>query len=236
VKTDEERRRFIVEHTELAPVPLVPEIRLHTASAITPLWSATADWLRAREVEVPFWSVPWAGGQALARFVLDRPELVRGARVLDFGAGSGLCAIAAAMAGAASVRAVDVDSLARVAADLNAAANGVTFEATTGDLVGAALDDVDVLLAGDVWYDREASLRFEPWFAALGGRGTRVLTGDPGRHYVPARCREVARYEVPTPLEIESVTARTTRVLDFEGRSAHPLDADLTAAASSGRR
>jgi predicted nicotinamide N-methyase len=221
VTTDEERRAFVLAQTSLAPVPYVPEIRLHTASAVTPLWFATAEWLRDHDVDIPFWSVPWAGGQALARYVLDHPELVRGARVLDFAAGSGLVGIAAARAGAI-VRAVDIDPFARVATELNAAANRVALTATTVDLVGEALRGVDVLLAGDVWYEREPSARFRRWFRKLAGAGVQIVTGDPGRLYVPRRARELARYDVPTPVEIESAETRTTRVLAIESRSAYP--------------
>jgi predicted nicotinamide N-methyase len=215
LKTDEERRRFVLEQTRLTAVPLVPEIRLHTASEITPLWFATAEWLRDHEIDVPFWSVPWAGGQALARYVLDHPELVRGAKVVDFASGSGLVAIAAAVAGA-TVRAVDIDPFARAAAKLNAAANQVTIETITADLSGQGLPDVDVLLAGDVWYEREPSAIFRRWFRKLAAEGVKVVTADPGRLYVPRRVRELARYEVPTLLDIESVESRTTRVLAFE--------------------
>jgi predicted nicotinamide N-methyase len=215
---------FVLEHTTLAPVPFVPAIRLHTATELVPLWRATWGWLpdERRGLEVPFWCVPWAGGQALARFVLDHPETVRGRRVVDFGAGSGLLAIAAALAGASEVRAVDVDPLATAACTLNAAANGVTrvIEAVCEDRVGAPLDrDTDVILAGDVWYERGASTRLSHWFTALAGRGVRILTGDPDRMYAPAKtaARELARYEVPTTAELESAPSRLARVLEFLG-------------------
>ncbi|MBX3229240.1 MAG: methyltransferase [Labilithrix sp.] len=206
---------FVREHTVLAAVPLVPEVRIHTATEVLPIWRATSAWLDAHDLGVPFWCVPWAGGQALARWVLDRPEVVRGKRVLDFGTGSGLVAIAAALAGAASVRAVDVDAFAIAACRINAAANGVTIHAQCMDLVGAAVEE-DLLLAGDVWYEAGPARRFAAWFEAL---PVAVVTGDPGRHYVPAAARELARYEVPTTLELESATTRTTRVLALGGRA-----------------
>lgn len=205
-------RAFVREHTALAPVPFVPEVRLFTATAVTPLWHATAEWLGRAGVDVPFWSVPWAGGQALARFVLDRFDVVAGKRIVDFGAGSGLVAIAAARAGAARVVAIDVDPLAAEACRLNAEANAVRIATESGDPIGTLLD-ADVLLAGDVWYDRALADRLAPWLEDLASRGVRIVTGDPGRAYVPASLRELARYEVPTPLDLESQSSRTTRVL-----------------------
>jgi len=207
-------RDFVRSHTEPMPVPLVPSIRLFTATEVAALWSATEAWLVARGVAIPFWSVPWAGGQALARWVLDHPEVVRGKRVLDFGAGSGLVAIAAAQAGAASVRAVDIDPLSLAACALNAEANDVTFERVCADIVGDAVQ-ADVLLAGDVWYEEAPAARFAEWFGALAANGTRILTGDPGRHYVPRTMHVLATYEVPTPWELESATSRSTRVLEM---------------------
>ena len=213
--TDAERDVFVREQTRLAPVPLVPELSVYTASAVTPLWFATAQWLEDHDSDVPFWSVPWAGGQALARYLLDHPGTVRGKRVLDFACGGGLVGIAAARAGAI-VRAVDIDPLAAVATRLNAVANDVHLKIETVDLVGAALNcaEVDVLLAGDVWYEPEPSTRFRDWFRAVAATGVRVLSGDPGRLHVPRRVRELARYQVTTPLELESVTERIARVIE----------------------
>ncbi|MDB4934016.1 MAG: SAM-dependent methyltransferase [Labilithrix sp.] len=209
-----EREAFIRAHTALADVPFVPEIKLHTATDVTPLWRATQAWLGTFGLEVPFWCVPWAGGQALARWVLDHPESVRGLRVVDFGAGSGLVAIACARAGARSVRAIDVDPLAEAACLLNAEANGVSLAVTIADVVGSALE-ADVLVAGDVWYERASALRFAPWLASLSRAGIRVLTGDPCRAYVPSSLVELARYDVPTSADLESTTVRVTRVLEI---------------------
>ncbi|HEX7664948.1 MAG TPA: 50S ribosomal protein L11 methyltransferase [Polyangiaceae bacterium] len=215
--TDAEREAFVREQTAPAPVPLVPEISIHTASAVTPLWFATARWLDDHQADVPFWSVPWAGGQGLARYVLDHPECVQDARVLDFGTGSGLVAIAAARAGAASVTAVDVDALAGVAARVNAEANGAAIDVRIADLVGTSLAAFDVVLAGDIWYERAPSHRFARWLRrAVKKDGVRVLTADPGRLHVPRRVRELARYEVPVPFELESVEKRITRVLALD--------------------
>jgi len=208
------RAAFVRAHTALTAVPLVPEIRLYMATELTPLWRATQAWLGTCGLEVPFWCVPWAGGQALARWVLDRPETVRGLRVVDFGAGSGLVAIACARAGAASVRAIDVDPLAEAACLLNAEANDVTIAVTCADVVDEIID-AHVLLAGDVWYERAAAARFGPWLAKVARSGVRVVTGDPCRAYVPADLVELARHEVPTCADLESTTVRTTRILEI---------------------
>jgi predicted nicotinamide N-methyase len=210
----DERRAFVRAHTVLARVPFVTEISLFTATDVTPLWRATQEWLGTFGLEVPFWCVPWAGGQALARWVLDHPESVRGKRVADFGAGSGLVAIACARAGASSVRAIDVDPLAEAACLLNAEANGVALEVVCADVVDTALD-TDVLLAGDVWYERAPAARFGAWLTTLASSGVCVLTGDPSRAYVPAGLHELARYDVPTCADLESTTVRVTRVLEL---------------------
>lgn len=207
----------MAEHTVLATVPLVPEIRLYRAQAVGPVWFETARWLDDDDVDVPFWCVPWAGGQALARYVLDHPAVVCGARVLDFACGSGLVAIAAAQAGA-HVHAVDVDPTARTATEMNAAHHGLSIRTTTQDLVGDSLADYDVLLAGDVWYEPRPSARFRRWFRALATTKL-VLTGDSGRPYAPRRARELARYEVPTPFELEAMEKRTARVLAIEANA-----------------
>lgn len=205
----DDREKFVRDQTALATVPFVPEIQLYTANDVLPIWRATEHWLAANALGVPFWCVPWAGGQALARWLLDNPARVRGKRVLDFGTGSGLVAIAAAKAGARDVRAVDTDPLAIAACGVNAAANGVTVHASCTDIVGRDVD-ADVVTAGDVWYEAAPAKRFEAWFATLDAP---VFTGDPGRHYVPVHAEELARYEVPTTRDLESVTSRTTRVL-----------------------
>jgi len=220
----EEREAFIAAHTALTTVPFVPEIRLYTATDLTPLWRATQAWLGTFGLEVPFWSVPWAGGQALARWVLDNPEEVRGRSVVDFGAGSGLVAIACARAGAASVRAVDVDLLAEAACTMNARENGAAIDISIGDIVGAPLG-CDVLLAGDVWYERAPAARFAKWFGALARSGVRVITGDPGRAYAPAGLVELACQQVPTCADLEAETLRTTRVLTWREALPHGTSA-----------
>jgi predicted nicotinamide N-methyase len=198
----------------LAPVPLVPELALFRAEAVHQIWFETARFLDDDDADVPFWCVPWAGGQALARYVLDHPELVRGKRVLDFACGGGVVAIAAAKAGA-QVRAVDIDPFARVMTELNREANDVAFDIEIADVVGRALADIDVVLAGDVWYEPKPSARFRRWFCSLATRGTAVLTADSGRPYAPKHLAELARYEVPTPFELEARASRITRLLAF---------------------
>jgi len=210
----ETRINFVRTHTALTVVPFVPELRLYTATDLTPLWRATQAWLGTFGLEVPFWSVPWAGGQALARWVLDHPEEVRGKRVVDFGTGSGLVALACAHAGAASVRAVDIDPLAEAACTLNALENRLRVDVSTGNIVNVPVD-ADLLLAGDVWYERAPAARFARWFAEIARCGTRVVTGDPARVYVPDGLRALARYEVPTCADLEASPLRTTRVLAF---------------------
>lgn len=213
-RSDDDRLAFVREHTSLAPVPLVPELRVQRADAVAQVWFEVARFLDNDDADVPFWCVPWAGGQALARYVLDHPELVLGKRVLDFACGGGLVAIAAARAGGL-VRACDVDPFARVVTRLGAEANDVSVDVVVADLVGDALADVDVVLAGDVWYEPAPSARFRRWFRRL-ARRIPVLTADSGRPYAPKRVRELARYEVPTPFELEARSVRTARVLAFD--------------------
>jgi len=208
---------FIRAHTELAPPPLVPEVQLHLATEITPLWLATQDWLDSHAVPPPYWAFAWAGGQALARYVLDRPQLVRGRSVLDLGAGGGIVAIAAARCGATRVVAADTDVLAHAALDLNACANRVELEIEGADLVSGSvpLDRNDVLLAGDVFYEESFSVRLHLWLTAVARSGVRVLVGDPGRAYVPHGLELCAEYEVAVPEDLESAVTKRTSVWSY---------------------
>jgi predicted nicotinamide N-methyase len=213
----EESCAFILAHTVRRPVDLVPEIELFTATEVTPLWQATEAWLAQKCLEPPFWAFPWAGGQALARQILDQPGLVRGKRTLDFATGSGLVAIAAALAGA-SVEAVDIDPLALAACAENARLHGLSIATRCADLVGLPLPGVEVLLAGDIFYDQAASARFLPWLRGLVRSGTRVLVGDPGRAYGPTEgVTVIGVHEVPTPLDLEQVPSKWTRVISLGG-------------------
>ncbi len=211
--TPEERRVFIVAHTTLEAAPFVPEIVLRLGGESMPLWEAAALADERLPVPPPFWAWPWAGGQALARYVLDRRDLVRGRRVADVGAGGGIVAIAAALGGATEVTAIDIEPYAIEACRLNAAANGVSIHLTEGDPVGTD-DGWDVVLAGDVWYDQDLAERMGPWLRSLAARGADVLTGDLGRAYLPAAGLDtLARYQVPTLADLEDVTSKPVRVL-----------------------
>jgi predicted nicotinamide N-methyase len=203
---------FIAAQTAIAAPPLTPEIRLHLATEITPIWEATEMTLAEMNLPPPYWAFAWAGGQALTRFLLDQPGWVRGKKVLDFSAGSGLSAIGAAKAGAAQVQAAEIDSFAIAAIALNARINDVAIDLVREDLVGIA-PRWDVVLAGDVCYERPMAERVIAWFRALAGRGVAVLMGDPGRAYLPrSGLLELARYQVPTSLELEDRTLRETIV------------------------
>lgn len=210
---------FVIANTAVTAPQLVPEIRLRLATEVTPLWQATADTLDDNGVEPPFWAFAWPGGQAVARHILDHPGIVAGRRVLDVASGSGIAAIAAARAGAASVTANDIDPWAVAAIALNAALNDVDLAVTGDDLLGDAPNGAwDVILAGDVFYDRAMAARMAPWLAARAGDGSVVLIGDPSRAYLPkAGLACVARYDVPTSLELEDSEVRVTRVWTLEG-------------------
>lgn len=213
LKTDP--AEFILENTSVLSPPHVPEIRLHLASEAHDLWLKTEDELEAIGLPPPFWAFAWAGGQGLARYVLDHPEYVSGKRVIDFASGSGLVAIAAQMAGAAEVCAADIDPWAATAVRLNAALNGARIDFTGADLIGSE-DDPEVLLAGDVFYDRDVAARLIPWFSRLASRGTLVLIGDPGRSYCPKDRMEIcATYEVAVTRALEDADVKKTTVWRF---------------------
>lgn len=199
--------------TELKSTELLPEIRLYQASEITPLWQATEDLLNKAEIEPPYWAFAWVGGQAMARLLLDRPELVVGRRILDFACGGGVAAIAAMKAGAAGVLAVDIDPLATAATRANALANGVVVETLAADIVNGPIPDCDLLIAGDVCYDARMTAHILPWLRQVAAAGITVLLGDPGRAYVPTSGIEpVAEYRVPTSVAIEDKNSRDTRL------------------------
>ena len=206
---DVEHYITVVASTTLQPTPLVPEVSLYCAENAYDVWSLTDD--GDESAPMPFWSFPWAGGQALARYILDHPELVAGRRVLDLAAGSGLVAIAASLAGAADVTANDIDPYAAAAQELNAKANGVRITALMADLLDTETD-ADVVLAGDVCYERELSDRMLAFLVRAQSRGADVLLGDPGRTYLPREwLAHVASYDVPTTLVLEDQqTKRTT--------------------------
>lgn len=209
---------FILAETRLRPVPHAPELVLHVADEATELWQKTEEELGEIGLPPPFWAFAWAGGQALARYVLDHPETVRGKRVLDFASGSGLVAIAAMKAGAAEVTACDIDPFAVTAIGLNAQANGVTIEPIQVDLVGRD-EGWDTVLAGDICYERDLALRVTDWLLSLSRRGATVLIGDPGRSYLPkGRLEELAVYEVPVTRSLEDSDVKRSKVWKFARR------------------
>jgi predicted nicotinamide N-methyase len=207
---------FIRANCCVGRAPLVPEIALYLATEITPIWQATEDWLRERALAPPYWAFAWPGGQALARHMLDHPAAIAGRRVLDFAAGGGIAAIACAQAGAAMVEAAEIDGLARAAIRLNASENGVEVRVTEGDVVGAACR-WDVILCGDVCYEAPMTGRIMPWLRDM-ARDAQVWIADPGRAYLPkAGLSRVARYVVPTSLELEDRREREVGVYRVVG-------------------
>ncbi len=212
-----DRELFVLAHTRLLPVAHVPQISLHVADEATALWQKTEDELGEIGLPPPFWAFAWAGGQALARYVLDHPGLVRGKLVLDFASGSGLVAIAAAKAGAAHVEAADIDGFALAALALNGRANGVLIHPLHDDQIGHD-DGWSVVLAGDICYERELAARVISWLGALAQRGATVLIGDPGRAYLPKQHLELLMsYEVPVTRELEDLDIKRTSVWQLKG-------------------
>jgi len=210
MKTDPES--FIRANTALGTPPHVPEIQLHLADEAHDLWLKTEEELDALGLPPPFWAFAWAGGQGLARHILDNPDLVRGKSVLDFASGSGLVAIAAKRAGAARVTAADIDPWSATAARLNAQANTVDFDFTQSSLVGID-EGWDVMLAGDVFYDQAMTTSILPWFQGLARRGAQVLIGDPGRSYCPRDGMQLlATYQVPVTRALEDSEIKRTSV------------------------
>jgi predicted nicotinamide N-methyase len=205
-------RGFILSNTRPGAPPHVPEITLYLADEAVPLWQATEEELGRQGLPPPFWAFAWAGGQALARYVLDNPGTVRGHTVLDLATGSGLVAIAAALAGASAVRGADIDGFALEAARLNAARAGVTLALTGADLIGQPVPE-EVILVGDLFYERDLADRLLAWLLEQARAGKQVLVGDPGRSYLPkAHLSELACYEVAVSRELEDSEVKRTRV------------------------
>ena len=207
---------FIKDNTALSTPPLVPEVRLHLASEILPIWHQTEEELTASGLPPPFWAFAWAGGQALARYILDNPGEVRGRRVFDFGSGSGLVAIAAAQAGGTSVTASDIDAYAVAAVTLNARANRVHIEALMENVVGRSMSGFDVILAADICYEQPLAGHVTEWLSDCARAGISVLIGDPGRTYLPReRLVALETYAVETTRELEDRDVRRTTVWRF---------------------
>ena len=200
---------FITANAALTPPPLVPEIQLYLATEVVPLWRATEEELEKMGVPPPYWAFAWAGGQALARYLLDHPETVAGKRVLDIGSGSGLVGIAARKAGASSVLAADIDAFSCTAIRLNAAANGCEITITQDDLIGRD-GDWEIILVGDLFYERPLAERLLAWLKPL---GRPALLGDPGRNYFPkSGVERLALYNVQTSRDLEDREIRETGV------------------------
>jgi len=200
---------FIRTNAALIAPPLVPELKLHLATEVVPLWHATEEELAKIGVPPPYWAFAWAGGQALARYILDDPALVRGKRVLDIGAGSGMVGLAASKAGAAHVLAADIDAFSCAAIRLNAAANSCDIAITQDDLIGTS-GDWEVILVGDLFYERPLAERLLAWLAPMDAV---ALLGDPGRTYFPkAKIEKLATYSVQTTRDLEDREIRETGV------------------------
>ena len=204
---------IIRTHTVTGRAPLVPELTVHLATHITPLWEATENLLRETDMPPPFWAFTWPGGQALARYILDHPEVVAGRRVLDFGAGNGIQAIAAMRSGASSALANDIDPVALIAIGLNARLNGVTVETEAANLVGKIDRHWDLVIAGDVCYEQQASTVITEWLRRIAAAGIPVLMADPGRTFAPTTgFEELESYEVPVEKALEDKTVMETGV------------------------
>ncbi len=211
--TIRDRRSFILEQTRIHPVPHAPSLSLHLADESVDLWRMGEEELEKLGVPSPFWAFAWAGGQALARYILDNPETVKDKHILDFASGSGLVAIAAMKAGAASALAADIDLFAADAALINAALNQVTIQVTTQDLLESSLTQYDLICCGDVFYDPEMTARVLSW---LDANQVPVLVGDPQRSYFPAsRLTHLQTYEVPVQRELEDNETKKTSVYAF---------------------
>lgn len=208
-----DRASFIRTNTKLLTPPLVPEVTLHLAEESLPIWQKTEEQLGEEGLPPPFWAFAWAGGQALARFVLDHPELVKGKRVIDLAAGSGLVAIAAMKAGAASVLAAEIDAFAVEAIRINAAENAVVVEAAERDLLAEGVPAADIILVGDLFYERPLAERALAWLRRCRDAGLDVLIGDPGRSYLPREAlTEIGAYQVPVTRELEDAEIKRTAV------------------------
>lgn len=211
-----DRARFIAENTRLQATPHAPEIRLYLADEITPIWRLTEEELGEIGLPPPFWAFAWAGGQALARYLIDNPELVAGKRVLDFASGSGLVGIAAKLAGAAEVLAADIDVFCGAALEANAAVNGVDIGFTDRNLLDTPAPTFDLICAGDICYEKPMADRVLAWLQDARDAGAEVLVGDPGRSYFPRdRLIKLAEYQVPTTRELEDFEVKKTGVYRF---------------------
>jgi predicted nicotinamide N-methyase len=206
-------RAFVLRSTSLRPVPGLEEIALHLADEVLPLWHDVQVETHDPDATIPYWAFAWAGGLAIGRYLREHPEVVAGRRVFDLASGSGLCAIAAARAGASSATGADIDPFAVAAIELNARANRRRVTAVRRDVLDEGPPDADVILAGDCWYDEHLAARVLPWLRRAQAGGIDVLVGDPGRPYLPTDdLVELAAYDVRTTTELEDLERRQGRV------------------------
>ena len=206
-------RAFVLRHTHLRPVPGLEEIRLHLSDEVLTLWRAVQIETKDQDAAVPYWAFAWAGGLAIGRYLREHPEVAAGRRVFDVASGSGLCAIASMHAGAVEATGADIDAFATTAIELNARANGRRVTVVRRDVLDEEPPDVDVILAGDCWYDARLAGRVLPWLRRARDRGIDVLVGDPGRRYLPTdELVELASYEVRTTTELEDLERKQGHV------------------------
>jgi predicted nicotinamide N-methyase len=214
------RRSFVLRQTRLRPVPGLEAIRLHLADEVLPLCNALQVETGEPDAALPYWAFAWGGGLALASYLRRHPEAVAGRRVFDIASGSGLCAIAALHAGAVEATGADIDPFAVTAIGLNARANGQRIATVGWDVLDEAPPNVDVILAGDCWYDAGLAERILPWLRRAHDQGIVVLSGDPGRRYLPtSELVEIASYDVRTTTELEDLALKTGRVFTFRSTS-----------------
>jgi len=212
------RRAFVLRNTRVTAVPGVPGLRLHLASEVLSLWHAVQEELGDPDAPLPYWAFAWAGGLALACYLGEHPEVVAGRRVFDFATGSGIVALACARAGAAEVTGSDIDPFSAAAVEVNARANGVRVGFVARDVLDEPPPEVDVLLAGDTWYERSLAGRVLPWLRSVAASGIEVLVGDPGRRYLPTDALElVATYAVRTTTELEDLALKQGFVYRLRG-------------------
>ncbi len=213
-------RAFVLRHTRLRPAPGLEEIRLHLADEVLPLWHAVQIETDDPDGALPYWAFAWAGGLAIGRYLREHPEGVAGRRVFDVASGSGLCAIASMRAGAAQATGVDIDAFAAAAIELNARANRRRVTIVCRDVLDEEPPDVDVILAGDCWYDARLAERVLPWLFRARDHGIDVLVGDPGRRYLPIDdLVELATYDVRTTTELEDLELKRGRVYALRAAS-----------------
>jgi len=206
-------RAFVLRYTHLRAVPGLEDVRLYLADEVLPLWHAVGVETNDPDPPLPYWAFAWAGGLAIGRYLREHPEAVAGRRVFDLASGSGLCAIASMLAGAIEATGADIDAFAAAAIELNARANGRRVSVVRRDVLDEEPPDVDVILAGDCWYDARLAGRVLPWLQRARGRGIGVLIGDPGRRYLPTDALvELASFEVRTTTELEDLERKQGHV------------------------